>query len=86
MATIQPTSLTRWELTPQEFRSGVSLSLSQKQVIQNDVADISEQLLSLSFNPSNPQQFLQDDSFLKGQLAFAKLLLARAEETIPSEI
>ncbi len=67
-------------LTNEEALNGQVLSPLQLQVLQNEIAQIAEQILALTFDPSNPIRFAQDDAHLKGQLQFAQFLQARSEE------
>jgi len=72
---------TSWSLSEQEVLSGSVLSFPQKQVIQNQRAQIAEQILALTFDPLNPVQFAQDDAHLKGQLSALNYLLLLSDES-----
>jgi len=72
---------TSWSLSDQEIISGSVLSFTQKQVIQNQRAQVAEQILGLVFDPLNPVQFAQDDAHLKGQLAAFNYLLLLSDES-----
>jgi len=69
------------KLAELETLNGSLLTPLQRQVIQNNIADVAEQIINLTYNPNNPVQFAQDDAHLKGQLAAFRFLLIRAEES-----
>lgn len=79
MATIQPSTYTKWNLSEEEVLSGAILSFSQKTLLQNDLANIAEQRLSLDLDPRNVTKFAQDEAFLKGQIAIMRLVLERSD-------
>jgi hypothetical protein len=81
MASIEPGTFTRYSLTEQEIISGSVLSAMQKMMIQNECADIADQILGLQFDPRNSVKFAQDEAFLKGQLSVLRVLLIRSQET-----
>ena len=76
MAKLIPGSFSRWELTEQEQVEGCLLNQMQIQNLQNRAAAVADQILALIFGPQNPQDFIQQDSFLKGQLEFVRWQLA----------
>lgn len=71
----RPQSFNYIELTEQQQTEGQILSTNQKNVIQNQRAAIAEELLGLEFDPANQLKFVQQQSFLQGQLAVFKWLL-----------
>jgi hypothetical protein len=75
MATLDSTSLTRFTLTEEEELSGQILSLGNKQVIQNRLADCCEAKINLKFDASDINNFLQQEAELQGQIGILKLLL-----------
>ena len=79
MADIIPNTFTTYELTEEEAIQGAILTVSQKQIIQNYRANIAEEKLSLNFDPSNPQLFIQQEASLKGQLDVLNWLLDSSE-------
>lgn len=82
MATIDLTTLTRFNLTEEERISGSILTIQQQQVIQNQIAQVAEERLALSFDPLNPVKFAQQDAELKGQIGALKYLLAVSDESV----
>ena len=69
-----------WNLTPQEFLQGGLLTILQKQVIQNQIASVATQQINLSFIPSDPLAFAQQEAHLRGQLDALTYLLTLSEE------
>lgn len=79
--TFNGSSLQKFNLSDKETLSSQVLTTLQKQGIQNEIANIAEQLLNLVYNPQNPMEFVQNDAFLKGQKAFAQSLLDKSNAT-----
>ena len=80
MGMLAPTSFTSYTLTEQELLEGAILNVAQKQVIHTERALIAEQILTLAYDPAKPLEFVQQDSYLKGQLSIYSTLLERSEE------
>lgn len=68
-------SFLSYELTPSEIKEGSKFHLQQRAVIQNMIADIAEEKVTLKFDPTNPQQFIQREAELAGQIGILKYLL-----------
>jgi hypothetical protein len=49
-------SFQRWVLTPQEIEQGSVLTLTQKQVIQNQITQLAEEQILLPFSADNIQR------------------------------
>jgi hypothetical protein len=75
MASIVPSTFTQYQQTEQEQLAGTLLSGEQKQFIQTQVAQIAEQRLAIVPDPNNYSDFIQQESFLKGQMEAYKYLL-----------
>lgn len=71
-------SFISYNLTSQELLEGYNLNISNQQVIQNDMAQIAEQLIALDFDPTEPQKFVQNNAFLRGQLSAFQTILERS--------
>lgn len=80
MAKIIPSPFTRYALTNKEELAGKILTLDQKIVIQNDLALVAEQILSLVYMPQDPLEFVKQDAFLKGQMSVYRVLLDASDE------
>lgn len=72
-------TFSRFNLTEEEILQGRILNLYQKQVIQNELADIADQLLALDYDPTNNLKWIQDNAFLKGQLGLFRQMLEASE-------
>lgn len=81
MARIAATSLTRFELTEFEQQSGQLLNIQNKQVIQNLIADYSEEKLQLNFDPEHVMHFAQAEAELKGKINILQYLLDLSTQT-----
>ena len=81
MAKIIPNTFTTYSLTQAEELAGGVLNLDQKQLIQNELAQTAQQILNLRYQPDKPLEFVQEEAFLKGQLAIYTLLLQRSDES-----
>ena len=74
-------SFTFHNLSDTDKLNGAILTDLQKRVIDNEVATIAEQILLLKYDPNNQLRFVQDDSFLKGQLQAYQYLLLRSDDS-----
>ena len=70
-------SFTTYELTEEETLQGAVLTHQQIQCIQNQIADLSEELINLepSADINLQFKFLQQQAYTKGQIAALKYLL-----------
>ena len=64
-----------WVLSPQEYLAGSVLTLTQKQVIQNQIAQLALQKNNLTFDPEHSLKFLQAEAELRGQITALQYLL-----------
>ena len=81
MATLIANSFTSYQLTHQEELAGGILALAQQQLAQNEMSQTAQQILNLRYQPDKPLEFVQEESFLKGQLSIYTLLLQRSDES-----
>lgn len=70
-----PTRFTAYELTAEESKLGATLTSLNVAVIQTMIANIASDKLMLVFDPLNPQAFIQDEAYKKGQLDILQHLL-----------
>jgi hypothetical protein len=75
MATLIPNDYSKYELSDEEAVYGAVLTETQAQVIQNEIALIAEEILALEYDVNNPTDFIQRESFKKGQLQILKYRL-----------
>lgn len=80
MATQETTPFVRWTLNREETVYGSVLSPEQVYMLQNDRANIAEQLLALKFDPLNPTESALAREFLQGQLSIVSFIIERASE------
>lgn len=71
-------SFLHYDLLETEFDSGCILTDYQKYVIQNDIAEAAERRLALTYDPTKPLEFVQQEAELKGQIQILKYLLDRS--------
>jgi hypothetical protein len=64
-----------WVLSQQEYLVGSILTLTQKQVIQNQIAQLALQKNNLTFDPTSPLVFMQAEAELRGQITALQYLL-----------
>jgi plasmid maintenance system antidote protein VapI len=84
MATLDTTTNTfvSWNLEEQEELSGSILTDLQVKKIQTELCRIAESKLNLKVDPANINQFIQDESFISGQMAILRHLLDVSEAAI----
>lgn len=80
MAIFRATSFTSYSLTNKEELAGQILTIDQKNYIQNQRAQIAEQILAQVFTPDKPLEFVQQDAFLKGQLSVYTTLIDASDQ------
>lgn len=88
MSTLIVSTFSRYQLSEQEELNGQVLSFSQKQVLQNQLATIAEEKLSLKYTPDSPLTFLQQEAELQGQLGLIQFLMETsdlAEKTLRTQ-
>lgn len=81
MANLITGTFTHWNLSSTEKLQGSILSIQQKQVLQNELAQVAEQIVNLEFDPNNPVSFAQNDAHLKGQMSIIRYMLLRSDES-----
>lgn len=74
MAHLIESSGSRYQLSREEEIRGSVFNSEQKMVLQNQSADIVDQLLTLKFDPLNPTGFALEQAHLQGQLDFVRYL------------
>lgn len=79
MARLIPNTFTTFELTPQEELQGSILTIGQKQVIHNKLADVANEKLALILDSNNLDRYIQQEASLKGQMDILQYLLDSSE-------
>jgi len=75
MAHLIDNEFASYALTEEEALQGSILTITQKQVIQNQLSSIAEQKINLIFDTDKPDSFIQEEAYLKGQLEMLRHLL-----------
>lgn len=75
MSTIISTAFTKYAQTRNEQLAGSSFSVDQEQFIQTLIATTAEERMALEPDPLNYAVFIQQDAYLKGQIASLQYLL-----------
>jgi len=76
MAAIDNTStFARFKLSEQETLVGSVLTYEQKLVIQNKLSEIADSKLALTVDPNNYAAYIQQESYLAGQLGILRYIL-----------
>ena len=80
MAQEVPTLFSKFILTDEEELAGTAFSISQRCVMQNLIAQAAEEKVRLTFDPLNPNAFIQREAELQGAIITLSNLLARNDE------
>jgi len=79
MAHLIDNDFSSYELNDEEAVQGSILSITQKQVIQNDIAVYAEEKLNLEFDTNNQMLFVQQEAKLAGQIQALRYRLQCSE-------
>lgn len=80
MARLVRNRFSSWELDPQEKLQAAMFTDLQTKHIQNLICEAALEKNSLTFDPQNPQQFMQKEAELQGQIGILEYLLALSTE------
>jgi hypothetical protein len=80
MAQLTPTLFTRHILTNEEELAGIQYTTEQRMFMQNIIADSAEEKVRLTFDPANPNVFIQREAELQGIIGVLSGLLSRYDE------
>lgn len=69
-------------MTPAEELEGSILTISQIQVLQNDLAANAEEMLVLEFDPLHPELYSQQESYKRGQMDILRFIMDRSMSSI----
>lgn len=86
MAHLTTTPYSAYELTAQEYNEGSKFTINQKQVIQNQIALLADELLLLEPDPNDYAKFIQQQAHTKGGIQSLQYLLALGEATEEAEM
>lgn len=79
-----PNTFSSFALSADEQKAGQTLTSLNVAVLQNQRSSIAEEKLALAFDPANPQAFMQQEAYLKGQLDILNYILAAHGESSQS--
>jgi hypothetical protein len=65
-----------WVMTPQELAQGAIFTITQKQYIQNQIANLAQEKLNLNYDSTNPILYAQRQAELHGQVLALQFLLS----------
>jgi hypothetical protein len=86
MAQILTTSFTSYSLTPAEYASGCLLTEANIMNMQNLICSAAEEKLGLTFDPTNPNPFIQREAELTGQIGILRMLIELARSVSSSHV
>lgn len=79
MAELKTGTFSKWELSDLEEREGSIFTITQTQVLQNQLALCAEEKLVLEFDTANPKSFTQQEAYKRGQIEMIQHLLDLSE-------
>lgn len=86
MPLVIPNTFTKYNMSSNDLDNALlSFTDLQKMYIQNLLSDSAEQRLALDVNSNDVPKFIQDEAFLKGQIAAFRFILDSAEAAITSK-
>lgn len=77
---IKPNEFTSYDLSVEEEAEAVNFTLTQVAYLQNLLAEAAIKKVNLTFDPSNPQVFLQREAELQGETGILRFLLSRRDQ------
>ncbi len=92
MSTIRPNEFTEYELTEQEELASRIFTVTQVQGLMNLRAAYARDKITLKFNPSNFNEYIQQEAELQGKILLLTVLIENSKEatevvmsTLPQE-
>jgi hypothetical protein len=79
MATPLPSNYCRYNLTAEEELNGSILTNNQKYVLSNMLMDYVDQKENLTFDPTKPHEFMQQEAYKKGIIEILRHILDASE-------
>lgn len=80
-----PTRFTAYEFTEQEITSALNFSATQLAYIQTLIAGYAEDMVNLSYDPSSPMKFVQDQAANRGAINALEHLINLSSATKTTE-
>ena len=78
MAELVVNNFAAWRLSEEEEREGSIFTITQAQVLQNELSIAAEELLALKYTPEEPLKYTQQEAEKRGKLEFIQYLLDRS--------
>lgn len=79
MAELAVNNFAAWRLSEEEEQQGSIYTITQAQVLQNELSIVADSLIGLKFDPESPMIFTQREAELRGKLEFIQYLLDRSD-------
>ena len=79
MSHLIPNLTSSYFLTDEEVEEGSKLTITQTQVIQNQIATLTQEKLLLTPDNTNIQNYVQEEAYLRGQIDSLSYLLTTSE-------
>lgn len=81
MAQLIQNSFSSYELTIEEELQGSILTITQLQVLQNQLAFIVEEKINIEFDPAPDKvlEFVQQEAYKKGQMELLQYIISNSE-------
>lgn len=76
---IIPNSFTTYALTEEDALTGSVFTPLQKQVLNNHLASLAEEKLTLEFDVNNDKSFIQQEAYKTGQIKLLQYLLDNSQ-------
>lgn len=78
MAELAVNNFAAWRLSEEEEKEGCIFTITQTQVLQNELSIVADSLIALKYTPDEPLLFTQQEAELRGKLEFIQYLLDRS--------
>lgn len=82
MATLIPNSFASFDMNDEEVAIGSIFTITQMQMLQNDLATAAEEMLALEFDPTCPIMYTQQEAYKRGQMELLRHMLDRSLNAI----
>ena len=80
MATLLPNVFSSYELSDEEQIQGSIYTITQRQVLQNELAIAAETKLALKYDTSKPMEYVQEEAHFAGKVEILRYLLDMSEQ------
>lgn len=82
----QGTLLIRWQMNEQEAIAAAVFSELNYKHIQNELATVLEEKLKTAWDPANPELFVQQHEYLRGQVEILQYLLSLHDNAVNAAV